>query len=306
MMKIRYLYAALPFVFAIFISSMAHGQAQNSAGSSKTDLNSSPWVDPQEMSGPWLGEERNAKHNNFAAEDQKLPEPPLTDWAKQHLLYKAISHNPRSGTLMPGSDAPGFKCPNGPKPCYSMDEYGVIANDPNGEYPGKDCEPLSTPAIYDYPRNGSMELSFNAQGDRVYQFFEYHREWRTFWLKDQHPKRIDPTYEGDSIAHWDGKDLIVDTIGYNQKTMITQSVGHAKSDAFHLVERFHLVDHDHLIVDMDYYDTKAWGDKSWPGFRKYYYRVAKDDFMEFICSPRGYAEYDSKITDPLKKSTDSK
>ena len=104
--------------------------------------------------------------------------------------------------------------------------------------------------MYDYPRNGSMELIFTPEGDRVYQFFEYHREWRTFWMNREHPKDLDLTYEGDSTAHWDGNDLIVDTIGYNDKTMITQGVGHKKSDAFRLEERFHRVDRDHMVIDM--------------------------------------------------------
>src|SRR5262249_15124264 len=155
-------------------------------------------------------------------------------------------------------------------PCYATDPNGVPTNDPNGEYPGKDCEPLAPPAIYDYPGLGSMELMTTREGDRIFQLFEYHREWRTWWLNREHPKDLDPTYEGDSTAHWEGDALVVDTIGFNGKSMITQNVGLRKSDQFHLVERFRRVDHDHLIIDMTYSDPKAWGDKSWPGFRKYF------------------------------------
>jgi hypothetical protein len=155
--------------------------------------------------------------------------------------------------------------------------------------------------MYDYANLGSMELMTTREGDRVFQLFEYHREWRTFWMDREHPKDIDPTYEGDSTAHWEGNDLVVDTIGYNSKTMITQNVGHTKSDAFRLVEHFRLLDHDHLVIEMTYYDPKAWGDKSWPGFKKYFHRVKKENFIEFICSPREYQAYDKVITAPLEK-----
>jgi hypothetical protein len=78
--------------------------------------------------------------------------------------------------------------------------------------------------------------------------------------------------------------------------MVTQHVGHRKSDAFHLVERFTRLDHNHLRLEMTYYDPKAWGDKSWGGWYRNYRLVPDDQFEEFICSPREYKEYDSRVT----------
>jgi hypothetical protein len=241
---------------------------------------------------------------NFASFDQTIPEPPLTEWARQHLLYKSISHDALAGTHLPGWDRPGHICPSTQDPCYAKDQYGVPANDLDGEYPAKDCEPLSTPAMYDYPELGQMEFAPTKDGTRIYQFFEYHHEWRTFWLNRDPPTGddLDPTFEGDSIAHWEGNTLVVDTIGYNGKTMVTQNVGHSKSDAFHLVERIRLLDHDHLVVELTYYDPKAWGDKSWPGFKKYYYRTTTKDAQEFICSPREYQRYEKTIIAPEDQS----
>jgi hypothetical protein len=55
-----------------------------------------------------------------------------------------------------------------------------------------------------------------------------------------------------------------------------------------------------MTLDMTYYDPKAWGDKSWTGFRKYFQRVPKEDFDEFICSPREYMEYNKRVAAPLE------
>jgi hypothetical protein len=290
-MRKRYLGLAVALLGVLTISPCLHAQSANATKLDFHDLN-----------GNWRGASPSKDITNFSSNDQKIPEPPLTEWGKQHLLYKSISHDALAGTHIPGWDKPGHRCPNNQDPCFSVDQNGVPLNDPNGEYPAKDCEPLSTPAMYDYPGLGSMELLFTREGDRVFQLFEYHREWRTFWFNREHPKDLDPTYEGDSTARWDGNDLIVDTIGYNDKTMVTQNVAHRKSDAFRLVERFHLTDHDHLVIEMDYYDTKAWGDKAWTGFKKYYKRVPKEDFQEFICSPREYQAYDKVVTDPVNKT----
>lgn len=286
-------------VFAV--SPILYAQTGDVPSSSKTAARADLKFDPHEIDGTWSGDDPRPDRRNFGSYDQKIPEPPLTDWGKQHLLYQSISHDALSGPHIPGWDRPGHVCPENSDPCYSADPNGVRANDADGEYPGKDCEPLSTPSLYDYPGLGSMELHTTREGDRIFQFFEYHREWRTFWLNRDHPKDLDPTYEGDSTARWEGNDLAVDTIGYNGKTMVTQNVGHSKSDAFRMEEHLRLVDRDHLTVEMTFYDPKAWGDKSWPGFKKYYHRVPKEDFQEFICSPREYLTYDTVITVPRDK-----
>jgi len=281
------------FILAVFVTLIFTPRCNAQAGTAaKSGTSAEQTLNPRDLSGNWAGDNRDAS-------DQKIPEPPLTEWAKQHLLYKSISHDVYSGTPIPGWDRPGHHCPNNNDPCYSKDIYGVPANDNDGEYPAKDCEPLSTPATYDYPGIGTMELIPTPDGTRFHQMISYHREWRTFWLNRQHPADLDPTYEGDSIAHWEGNTLVVDTIGYNDRTMVTQHVGHRKSDAFHLVERFTRIDKDHLRLEMTYYDPKAWGDKSWPGWYRNYRRVPEENFDEFICSPREYREYDSKVTNRI-------
>jgi len=301
-MRIRFAGLAMMAIAITIFSPRLHGQAGSSAVKSDSAAGGKPDqnLDPRrDLNGTWIGEKGTRAFRNFASYDQHVPEPPLTDYAKKNLLYKSISHDPLEGTRIPGSDRPGKLCPDNQDPCYSKDQNGVPTNDADGEYPAKDCEPLSTPAIYDYPGLGSMELFTTPDGTRIFQLFAYHREWRTWWLNREHPKDLDPTYEGDSTAHWDGNTLVVDTIGYNGKTMITQSVGHRKSDAFRLEERFTLTDRDHLTIDMTYYDPKAWGDKAWPGFKKLYRRTTPEDFEEFICSPREYMEYDKRVTAPM-------
>ncbi len=305
-MRIRRLGPVATLMAALWFSPGLHGQAQGGPRVPSSGPKGDQPFDPHDLSGPWIGERPRPGILNFGSFDQKIPEPPLTDWARQHLLYKSISHDALGGTHIPGWDRAGHVCYVTSEPCFSADPNGVPANDPDGEYPGKDCEPLSSPAVYDWPRNGEMELLFTRAGDRIFQLFEYHREWRTFWLNREHPKDLDPTYEGDSTAHWDRDTLVVDTIGYNGKTMVTVNVGHSKSDAFHLVERFRRVDHDHVVLDMTYYDPKAWGDKFWPGFRKYFMLAPKEDFQEFICSPREYQSYDKAVTIPEERAKSTK
>jgi hypothetical protein len=306
-MRIRNLCFVVASIAALSISPRLQCQTQSAPEVAKPGTAAAQTFDPHNLTGTWIGynwrtDTGQAKgphgETNYGTFDQKIPEPPLTEWGKQHLLYKAITHEVMAGTHLPGWDRPGHICPNVEDPCFSADQNGVPANQLDGEYSGKDCEPMSTPAIYDLPYLGQIEFIPTPDGKRIFQLFEYHREWRTFWMDREHPKDIDPTYEGDSTAHWEGNDLVVDTVGYNDKTMLSHFIGHSKSDAFRLVEHFRLLDKDNMVIEMTYYDPKAWGDKSWPGFKKFYHRAPMKNFREYICSPRENQAFDNVVIAP--------
>jgi hypothetical protein len=53
-----------------------------------------------------------------------------------------------------------------------------------------------------------------------------------------HPKDLDPTWLGNSVGKWEGDTLIVDTIGFNDKSWLDLH-GMTHSDQLHTVERFH-------------------------------------------------------------------
>lgn len=52
-----------------------------------------------------------------------------------------------------------------------------------------------------------------------------------------HATDLEPSFLGDSVGHWEGNTLIVDVIGFNDRTWISGD-GHFHSEAMHVVERF--------------------------------------------------------------------
>ena len=59
------------------------------------------------------------------------------------------------------------------------------------------------------------------QNDKYIAFlFEVSTWFHVVPFKAEHPKEIDPTWFGDSIARWDGDTLIVDTVGFNGFTRL--------------------------------------------------------------------------------------
>ncbi len=70
--------------------------------------------------------------------------------------------------------------------------------------------------------------------------FEYMRLWRAIPLDGRpHLKDAEPTFMGDSVGHWEGDTLIVDTVGLKDAPWTwLDTAGHQHSDALHVIERF--------------------------------------------------------------------
>jgi hypothetical protein len=71
------------------------------------------------------------------------------------------------------------------------------------------------------------------------------------------PKEFDlPAYLGYSTGHWDRDTLVVETAGFNDKTLL-DTMGHTHSESLRVVERFRRRDFGHLDVEMTFDDPKT-------------------------------------------------
>ena len=82
--------------------------------------------------------------------------------------------------------------------------------------------------------------------------------YRRFFLDGRaHNLDIEPeSWTGQSVGKWDGDTLVVDTVGFNDKTWL-DATGKPHSDAMHLTERYRRPDLGHLNVDLTVEDPKA-------------------------------------------------
>jgi len=82
--------------------------------------------------------------------------------------------------------------------------------------------------------------------------------YRRFFLDGRKPNLdVEPeSYTGLSNGKWDGDTLVVDTVGFNDKTWL-DATGKPHSDAMHLTERYKRPDLGHLNVELTIDDAKA-------------------------------------------------
>jgi hypothetical protein len=91
--------------------------------------------------------------------------------------------------------------------------------------------------------------------------YEYMSVYRVIPLNVTHPDDLLPAYMGHSVGRWEGDTLVVDVVGFNDKTWIG-GAGTFHSDALHVVERFTRVDRDQISYEATVEDpnvlTKPW------------------------------------------------
>jgi hypothetical protein len=107
--------------------------------------------------------------------------------------------------------------------------------------------------MYSYP----WQFTIVQTPAQVYILFEYLHIWRMVTMNQPHPKDVDSTWLGDSVGHYEGGALVIDTIGFNDKTWLDM-VGHPHSDALHTVERIRRLSHDSLQMQLTIDDPKTY------------------------------------------------
>lgn len=131
-------------------------------------------------------------------------------------------------------------------------------NDPLGR-----CEPMGL------PRQLNTEIvaphstfEFVAAPGRLLQFFEYRHDWREIWMDGRALPAFEETYpkwNGFSVGHWDGDTLIVDSIGFDERTWLDKH-GYPHSEEMRLQERYRRIDADTLELTMTIVDPVVYSE----------------------------------------------
>ena len=101
-----------------------------------------------------------------------------------------------------------------------------------------------------------------------------------------HPADPDPTWVGHSIGRWEGDTLVVDTVGYNDRSWLPTAIPH--TEKLHVVERYRRSDLAHLNVDVTIDDpgtlTKPWN------LRMTWTLAPGEEILETVCENDKYRE----------------
>lgn len=143
--------------------------------------------------------------------------------------------------------------------------------------PEANCLPTGVPRLAPYP------MKYIQTPNLLLILFEgnIHTYRQIFLDRKEHPKDLDPTWYGDSIGHWDGDTLVVDTIGFNDKFWF-DFAGHPHTEKLHTIERFRRYDAGHIEYQVTIDDPGAYTRQF--TLTGHFPLMPKAEIIEYICN----------------------
>jgi hypothetical protein len=147
------------------------------------------------------------------------------------------------------------------------------------------CIPPGMPTIMGWP----YPFEFLYSPGRVTIAIESDSQVRRIYTDGRgHPADPDPAYNGDSIGHWEGDTLVVDTVALNPDTEIAPGVGH--SDQARITERIHKIGPDLLEIVTTVRDPKVLT-QPWTT-TMHYVRHRDWTIKEYVCEQNNHDSVD--------------
>jgi len=130
------------------------------------------------------------------------------------------------------------------RPIYKPEYWQMVKDldkNANEEDPSNNCMPAGIPRAgmpsYIGQMPGYFIFIYPGEGGLIATQTMY----RMIPINGKHTplQDLDGTYTGESIAHWDGDMLVVDSWGFISNTWFDQIGGYFHSENMHVIERFH-------------------------------------------------------------------
>ena len=191
----------------------------------------------------------------MGASDDERSKPAIPDftgaWARNSFAYETPSSGlgpvenitrlpsgARDRTMLVGDDAnPILK----PEAAEAVRRFGAISRSGKGvPDPNNQCWPEGPPYVYRV-----LETHIIQRRDEIVILYVFDHQVRHVRLNGSHPTRVTPSWYGDSIGHFEGDTLVVDTVGIKLGPFsMIDRLGTPYSESLHVVERFRLIERD--------------------------------------------------------------
>jgi hypothetical protein len=128
-----------------------------------------------------------------------------------------------------------------PEAAATVKKFGEMSLSHFGFHnPRNQCWPNGVPFIL--PSNG-MEMF--QQRDKITMIYQTDHQVRHIRMNASHPAVVTPSWYGDSVGHYEGDTLVVDTVGIKAGPFaMIDWFGTPQTAALHVVERYRLLDYD--------------------------------------------------------------
>jgi hypothetical protein len=114
--------------------------------------------------------------------------------------------------------------------------------------PANQCWPQPVPYIF-----WNLGMQMLQQPHQITMIYDKGDEVRHVRLDQPHPATVTPSWYGDSVGHYEGDTLVIDTVGVKtgRPFAMVDVYGTPYSERLHVIERYRLVDHDSAMAALE-------------------------------------------------------
>jgi hypothetical protein len=106
--------------------------------------------------------------------------------------------------------------------------------------PSNQCWPGGVPFVF-----WNIGIQILQQKDEVTILYANDNEVRHVYMNRAHPAHVTPSWYGDSVGHYEGDTLVIDTVGIKVGPFaMVDMFGTPHTEALHVVERYRLLDYE--------------------------------------------------------------
>jgi hypothetical protein len=106
--------------------------------------------------------------------------------------------------------------------------------------PRNQCWPEGLPEIF-----RDIGVALLQQADQITIIYDFDHEVRRVRMNQPYPAQVSPSWYGDSVGHYEGDTLVIDTVGIRIGPFaMVDPFGTPHTQALHVVERYRLIDYE--------------------------------------------------------------
>ncbi len=135
--------------------------------------------------------------------------------------------------------------------------------------PRNQCWPGGVPFVF---TSGAIQIL--QQPDKIAILYNYDHQVRHVRLNQSHPAHVTPTWYGDSVGHYEGDTLVIDTVGIKVGPFAAVDwYGTPHTEALHVVERYRLIDYEAAKEGWERDAKENWRAQPAPNYRGKYLQL---------------------------------
>jgi hypothetical protein len=157
------------------------------------------------------------------------------------------------------------------------------------------CVPAGVPFFMGY--GGPDPIVFLQTPKEVWMIWTEDNQVRRVYMDRPHSANLKPSWYGESVGHYEGDTLVIDTIGLNTKTVV-DIYRTPHTEKLHVVERWRKIDNGQSMEVVFTVEDPDTFNQPWTAKRRY--RRIDQDFVEKICAENNTNIFDYHIPTAAK------